>query len=119
MTTGPQLPIYIDSYRMTQEIFRHTVKFPKEFKFLLGQSLNETAINLCCQISRSTHIRQKDEALDEILILLEKIRIQLRLCADFKLLSCQQQATLGTLLERITSQASAWSRSERRKQPVS
>jgi len=117
--TAPQLPIYIESYRMTQEIFRCTVKFPREFKFLLGNALNEAAIGLCCQISRATYAPQKEEVLDEILILLEKIRIQLRLCADFKLLSCRQQASLGTMLEKTTSQAFAWARSERRRQPVS
>ena len=113
-----QLPIYLDSYRLTQEVFRCTIKFPKEFKFSLGQSLNESALDLCCQVSKASHTQSKEAILEQVLTLCDRIKIQLRLSADFKILSCQQQATFASLLEKITAQAMAWLKSERRKQPV-
>ncbi|MGN0919534.1 MAG: hypothetical protein ACI4OR_02090 [Alphaproteobacteria bacterium] len=44
--------------------------------------------------------------------------MQVRLCADFKILGCQQQAVLAIEIEKITKQAVAWMKSERRKKSV-
>lgn len=111
-----QLPIYLESYRLTQAIFQITVKFPKEYKFMLGTGLNESVLDLCVLISQANHKADKTPVLDEFLSTLERIKLQLRLCTDFKLLSCQQQANLAISLDKITQQAIAWLKSERRKQ---
>lgn len=118
MSNSELLPIYIDSYRLTQDIFRCTVKFPKEYKFLLGSALNEAALTLCCLICEANHHQRRSSLLDDFLSTMEKIKLQLRLCADFKILSCQQQALLATEIEKIVKQAVAWMKSERRKKSV-
>ena len=116
MANSESLPIYIETYRFIQEIFRCTVKFPKEYKFMLGTSLNEHSLNLCCLISQANHQANKLPLLEEFVSELERVKLQLRLCVDFKLLSCSQQASLAHGLEQITSQILAWIKSERRKQ---
>ena len=118
MSNSELLPIYIDAYRLTQDIFRCTVKFPKEYKFLLGAGLNEAALKLCCLISEANHCREKSSLLDDFLSAIERIKLQLRLCADFKILSCQQQALLATEIEKLIKQAVAWMKCERRKKSV-
>ena len=112
------LPIYIEAYRLTQDILNQTVKFPKEYKFLLGTQLNEASIELCCLITNTARAAQKQALLEQIFNQLDKIKIEFRLCTDFKLLSNQQQASIATRLEKITGQAIAWLKSERRKQSI-
>lgn len=116
MANSESLPIYIDTYRFIQEIFRYTVKFSKEYKFMLGTNLNERALNLCCLISRANHQTNKLPLLDEFLSELERVKLYIRLAVDFNLLSCNQQASLAHSLEQITAQVLAWIKSERRKQ---
>ncbi len=118
MRNNEVLPIYIEAYNLTQDIFKKTVKFPKEYKFLLGTQLNEASIELCCLITNTARAAQKSVLLEGILNQLDKIKIEFRLCADFKLLSNQQQASIATRLEKITGQAIAWLKSERRKQSI-
>ena len=118
MMNSESLPIYIETYRFIQEIFRCTVKFPKEYKYMLGNGLNEHALNLCCLISKANHQENKLPLLEEFFSELERVKLQLRLCVDFKLLSCTQQAQLACDLEQITSQILAWIKSERRKQKM-
>ncbi len=110
------LPIYIACYRLTQEIFSCTIKFPKEYKFLLGQSLNENALNLCCLISRINQMTQKGTYFEDFFATFERVRIELRLSADFNLLSLKKQAHLAVMLEDIHTQALAWRRSNLKKE---
>ncbi len=66
MRNNEALPIYIEAYRLTQDIFKQTVKFPKEYKFLLGTQLNEASIELCCLITNTARATQKQVLLDRI-----------------------------------------------------
>lgn len=116
MANSETLPIYIETYRLVQEVFRCTVKFSKEYKFVLGTSLNENVLNLCCTIFQANHSSQKTQHLNLFLANLEKVRLQLRLCADFNLISCKQQAHFAQMIEKISFQAVAWQRSERSKE---
>ena len=116
MTKTESLPIYIEAYRLIQEIFRCTLKFPKEYKFTIGNSLNEDAVDLCSLISKANHTTDKISTLDDFLSCLERVKVQIRLCVDFNLFSCSQQAFLAHSIEKITTQALAWIKSERRKQ---
>lgn len=115
MRNSDILPIYIEAYHLTQDFFKQTIKFPKEYRFLLGSQLNQESIELCTLIAGVHRTSAKQELLEEIFHQLDKIRIIFRLCTDFKLLSNQQQAIIATRLEKITGQAKAWHKSERRK----
>ena len=53
------LPIDIACYQLIREIFACTVKFPKEYKYLLGSSLNEQSLTRCFLISQINHTKTR------------------------------------------------------------
>ncbi len=108
-------PLYLDAYHLTQDIFRLTVKFSRDYKFVLGNRLNDATIDLCLCISKAIRARNKMIYLEEILNQLDRIKLELRLCADFNLFSHAQQADLAVCFEKITTQTLTWLKSERRK----
>ncbi len=116
ITVLDKFPIFRDTYCFTQEIFSHTLRFPRDFKFILGSSLNKDAIDLCTTIYTAYRENDKQLLLKQYAGLLDRIKMQLRLCADFKLLSFKQQANLALRLDNLTRQVSAWQKSERKRQ---
>lgn len=116
MARSDLLPIYVTCYQLIREVFACTVKFPKEYKYLLGTALNEHAMTLCCLISQLNHTTARQALFDDFFAALERVRLVLRLSADYNLLSCKKQAHLATLLEDITAQATAWQKSHQRKE---
>ncbi|MBQ7412845.1 MAG: four helix bundle protein [Alphaproteobacteria bacterium] len=116
MPNSEGLPIYIDTYHLAQDVFADTVSFPRDYKFILGTRLNNDVLDLCCLIDRINRADDKDDLLDMFISGLERVRIQLRLCADFKLIGFQRQAGLAEMIEKIWTQAVAWQKSERRRQ---
>lgn len=110
------LPIYIDSYYLTKEIALITLRFPKEYKFTWGSSLNNDAVSLCCQILKVNRSSQKTYEIKNFLLLLERVRVQLRLCSDCHILSHRQQARFAEMLENIEAQALGWQKSEQQKE---
>ncbi len=111
-----KLPIYIETYRLIQAVILCTVKFPREYKFMLGNSLNNDILLLGGLILKANRSQHKSARIEEILIHLDKVRLQLRLSADFRLISCRQQARLTEMMEKITRQAIAWQKSEKKKE---
>ena len=118
MTRSDKLPIYIATYQLIRDIHQYTTKFSREHKYTLGNTLNESALELCALISRANHSEDKSEYINTFMFQLEKTRVCLRLCADLNLISCRAQAYLAQTMESITSQASAWYKAERRKQQL-
>ena len=78
--------------------------------------MNEDCIDLTTLLLEVTYTDNITDLLKTYMRLLNRIRVQLRLCSDFKLLSLNQQASLICRMESLISQAMAWQRKERRKQ---
>ena len=114
-TTRQTLPLFRDVYLLTQEILSHTVKFSRDFKFMLGTSLNNDSIELCTVLFTVNNKTDKQEALKLFLYYLERIKLQIRLCSDFHLFSYKQQIFFMEKLEVIKRQAIAWQKSEQKK----
>ena len=115
MVHSETLPIYIDTYRFIQEVFHCTVKFSREYKFVLGTSLNEQVLDLGCLVVKAHRAQDRMPVLDDYLMLLEKVRLQLRLSMDFGLISYKYYALLAEHMEKMERQAKSWQKSERRK----
>lgn len=117
MMTGVEtLPIFRDTYCFTQEIFSHTIRFSRDFKFILGTSLNKDCLDLCTTICTAYREDDKMPLLKQYSVLLNRIKLQLRLCSDFQLLSFKQQADLSQRIEKLSIQVLAWQKSERKRQ---
>ena len=93
------LPVYRDTYQLILKIFEVTKDFPREYKFSLGQDMKRDAMQLVRSIYRSNKARDKTDALENFLDEFELIKLQIRLCADLKVLPLKQQAALSLLLD--------------------
>ena len=96
MPNSEGLPIYIDTYHLAQDVFADTVSFSRDYKFILGTRLNNDVLDLCCLIDRINRADDKDDLLDMFISGLELVRIQLKLCADFKLIGFQRPEPKAT-----------------------
>lgn len=109
MARSDTLPIFIDTYQFVREIYLITHKFPREFKYCLGEQMNRDVLQLLWLIFHANHQRcEKVRYLDDFLAQLEMVRVEIRLCHDMKVLSVRQLAHLALFMERIVKQANAW-----------
>lgn len=89
-----ELPVYRDTYRLILKIFECTKDFPKEYKYSLGQDMKRDALTLVRSIYRANRETDKKEQLDTFLDDFELLKLEIRLCADMKILSFKKQAEL-------------------------
>jgi len=99
-------------YQFILKIFDYTNHFPREYKFTLGQDLNRDGINLVISIYRANKSKEKTPYLEAFLDDFELVKLELRLCADMKLLPLKYHAELNELMDRIGKQIKAWRNSQ-------
>ena len=102
------LPVYRDTYQLILKIFEVTKDFPREYKYSLGQDMKRDAMQLVRSIYRANKSADKKEALENFLDEFELLKLQIRLCADMKILSLTKQAELSLLMEGIGKQITGW-----------
>jgi hypothetical protein len=106
------LPVFKDVYQLILKIFDYTKYFPRKYKFTLGQDLKRDGINLVRSIYRANKSKEKTTYLEEFLDDFELVKLELRLCADLKLLPIRKHAELSALMDRIGKQITAWRNSQ-------
>jgi len=108
-----ELPVYRDTYRLILKIFECTKEFPKEYKYSLGQDMKRDALTLVRSIYRANKETDKKEQLDTFLDDFELLKLEIRLCADMKILSFKKQAELSVLMDGIGKQITGWRNASR------
>ena len=102
------LPVYKDTYNLVQKIFEYTKDFPREYKFTLGQDMKRDSLQLVRSIYRANKAEQKRVHLEQFLDDFELLKLEIRLCADMKVLGVNHQAALSTLMDAIGRQITGW-----------
>lgn len=105
-----ELPVYRDTYQLILKIFDYTKDFSKEYKHTLGQDMKRDALQLVRSIYRANKSAQKKEHLDVFLDDFELLKLEIRLCADMKILPIKRLAVLSGLMDRISKQITGWRR---------
>jgi len=108
MALSHELPIYKDVYKLILMIFEHSKDFSREYKYTLGQDMKRDSICLVRSIYRANRNTDKRQYLEEFLDNFEILKLEVRLCADLKLLSIKHQADICLMLDVIGKQATAW-----------
>jgi len=102
------LNVFRDVYRLILKMFEDTQGFPREEKYTLGQDMKRDAIVLVRSIYRANKARSKTEDLEAFLDDVEILKLEVRLCADMKILSIRKQAELALLMDGIGKQIAGW-----------
>ena len=108
MARYQDLPVFRDVYQLTLRIHQLTQSFAREFKYTLGQDMKRDCLALLRSIYRVNRSRDKAPLLDVFLDDFELLKLEVRLCADLKLLSLKQQAELIELMDTIGKQITGW-----------
>jgi hypothetical protein len=102
------LPVYRDTYRLILKIFEVTKDFSKEYKYTVGQDMKRDAMQLVRSIYRANKSTDKKVHLETFLDEFELLKLEIRLCADLKVLSFKKQAELAVLMNSIGKQVTGW-----------
>ena len=108
MALSHELPIYKDTYKLILLIFERTKNFSREHKYTLGQDMKRDSICLVRSIYRANRSKDKRQYLEEFLDNFEILKLEVRLCADLKLLSIRHLSEISKMLDIIGKQATAW-----------
>lgn len=112
MVLYSQLPIYRDSYQLLLEIYQITNKFARDFKYTLGQDMKRDVLDLFRDLyGANMSIENRREHLNKFLASFELLKVEMRLCADLKILSLNKLAQLSLLMDNISKQAKGWRKS--------
>jgi len=112
------LPVYKDTFDLIQLIYNYTQKFPRDYKYTLGQDMKHDAMQLTRSIYRANRAQDKVKRADHLLDFLEDfelLKLEVRLCAELKLLSIAQQAHLHRKMDTIGKQITGWRNSVQNK----
>ncbi len=103
-----ELPVYRDTYRLILKVFEITKSFSREYKYCFGQDMKRDAMSLMRNIYRANKAKAKKEHLEAFLDDFELLKLEIRLCADMKLLTIKKQAELSELMGSIGKQITGW-----------
>ena len=94
MKPGEELPVIREWYELTAWLLPKINKFPRNQKFLLGDRIQTTVLNVLEQLIEAKFRRDRSELLDRVNVELEKLRFLLRLSHDLKLLPVQSTVAI-------------------------
>jgi hypothetical protein len=102
------LPVFQKSYDLNLEIYRTTHNFPREYKYTLGQKLKEISAELLDLIIVVNSQKNKGPYFPEIKMRLERLRIQIRVAFDLKIITDRRLEFLNRNIEEVSKQVSGW-----------
>jgi len=102
------LPVFQRSYDLNLEIYRTTHNFPREYKYSLGQKLKEISGEMLDWIVIANAQEDKAPYFPKIKLQLERLRIQVRIAYDLKILNAKKLEFLSRILEDISKQTGGW-----------
>lgn len=115
-----QLPIYRDSYLLLTEIYKVTTKFPRDYKYTLGQDMKRDVLTLFRDLyGANVSADKRQYHLDNFLTSFELLKIEIRLCVDLNVLSINKLAQLSLIMDSIAKQAQGWRKKSVKAMPKS
>jgi len=110
-----ELAIVTSAYDIALELTRRVRKFPRDLRFVLGDRILNTAYDLLDVLLEAKYVHDKAGLLSRANGLLDRLRYQMRLCVDEKLISLRQYEYLAVKFDETGRMAGGWKRS--RKEP--
>lgn len=112
-TSNPdELPIIAKAYELLTWVTKHVDKFPRSHRFTLGSRLQNGLHDLMDALVEARFTRDRIELLNRCSIMIEQLRLALRLICDLKLLSFRShEFAIRTLLD-IGRQLGGWRRQQ-------
>lgn len=110
MTTPPhrESPIFVRTYDWLRWLLPLTLQFPKSQRFLMAQHLQEKSLTFYDHLVAAGRRVNVAENLQQADVLLEQIRLTMRLCRDLNLMQPRQYEHAARLLDEIGRLLGGW-----------
>jgi four helix bundle protein len=105
------LAIFEKTYDLILWIYPTVNKFPKSQRFVLGQHIENTTLELLEGIIEANNERNKAFYLKKLSLKLDKLRILIRLSKDFKFISIRQYEFVSGHINEIGKMLGGWIKS--------
>jgi len=102
------LKIFEKTYELILWIYPAVNRFPKTQRFVLGQQVENTVLNLLKLIIQANAERNKLPYLKQLSIELDKLRILVRLSKDLRFLSIKQYEFAVNKINEIGKMLGGW-----------
>lgn len=105
--------IIIKVYDLLLYLAPQISKFPRSQKYLLGDRLEITVLDVLELLIEATYSRDKGSLLRQTNVKLEKSRYFVRLCKDLKLIDYQKYQVLSKMINDVGVQLGGWIKQQR------
>ena len=102
------LKIFVKIYELTKDIHREIAKFPKSEKPVLGRRIYDTVLQVLEYVIMANEEVDKKPFLKNASVELEKLRIFIRLAADFHLISIKKYGIVSGQINEIGRMLGGW-----------
>jgi hypothetical protein len=106
-----QSPIFSKTYDLLRWLLPVTVKFPREHRFVLATTVQQTALRFQERIIEAARAGDPRPGLGQADTELTKLRLYLRLCRDLKLLSPGQYEHVARMVNEVGRLLGGWLKS--------
>lgn len=101
------------AFDLVREMTQRVGKLPRDVKFILGDRILTTSYDVLDTLIEAKYSRKKRDLLQKANLLLERLRFQVRLCVEEKLMSPRQYEYLARLIQEIGRMVGGWAKSLR------
>jgi len=102
------LPAIQKAYDLAKEILPRVAKFPKDYKFTLGERITENTLLVLENAIHAAYERDKRDSLNSADIHLERLRFLLRLSMEVGPISHKGYAHVSKLVDELGRQIGGW-----------
>ena len=113
MSDNTELPIIQRTYDLILWYVPRINKFPRDFKFVLGDEMQRTLYGLLNGLIRARYRKEKVGLLETLNADLEVLRYQTRLSKDFGLLDVRRYTNVSKLINAVGKDLGGWIRQQR------
>ena len=106
-----ELVVITKAFDLAREMTQRTRKLPRDLKFVLGDRMLTTTYDILDNLIEAKYSHAKKWLLQRANLLLERLRFQVRLCVEERLISVAQYEYLATLINEVGRMVGGWLKS--------
>lgn len=108
--SGRELVVIQKAFDLAREMTQRTRKLPRDLKFVLGDRILATAYDVLDALVEARYTKDRRPLLSRANVLLERLRFQVRLCMEERLISTRQYEYVARLADEVGRMVGGWAR---------
>ena len=108
--TGTELVVITKAYDLVRELTRRVRRLPRDARFVLGDRIIGTACDVLDTLIEARYEPARAPLLRRANVGLERLRFQVRLCADESLISLSGYEHVSCLVDEVGRLVGGWER---------